>query len=168
MFNIQTSMLRVQIRGIIYLLLTSFFISSCSTVDLYEQTVSIPGHKWQGSYKPEFKFEIKDNSIPYDIFFVIRHTEKYNYNNIFINLSSQEPGKDSVVTQRLDVTLATNEKGWLGTGMDDIYEQRMRISDEKTGFYFPKPGIYTFTLEQIMREQPLEHVMNVGIRIEKK
>ena len=145
----------------------AFLFSSCSTVDLYEQTVSIPGHKWQGSYKPEFKFEIKDNSIPYNVFFVIRHTEKYNYNNIFINLSSKEPGKDSTVTQRLDVALATNEKGWLGTGMDDIYEQRMKLSPE-AGTYFPKPGIYTFKLEQIMRDQPLEHVMNAGIRIEKK
>jgi len=160
-------MCNVQLKGLLFILLTSFFISSCSTVDLYEQTVSIPGHKWEGSYKPEFKFEIKDNSVPYNIFFVIRHTEKYNYNNIYINLSSTQPGKDSIVTQRLDVALATNEKGWLGTGMDDIYEQRMKLSPTE-GTYFPKPGIYTFKIEQIMRDQPLEHVMNAGIRIEKK
>jgi hypothetical protein len=24
--------------------------------------------------------------------------------------------------------LATNEKGWLGTGMDDIYEQRRELT----------------------------------------
>jgi hypothetical protein len=30
-----------------------------------------------------------------------------------------------------------------------------------------KPGKYSFTLQQDMREDPLEHVMNVGIRVEK-
>jgi gliding motility-associated lipoprotein GldH len=175
MFNIQFSMparrsgrLNFQRLTSYFLLLTSYiFISSCSAVDLYEKTVAIPGHKWQGSFKPEFQFEIKDNTVPYNVFFVIRHTEKYNYNNIFINLSSKEPAKDSFVTQRLDVTLATNDKGWLGTGMDDIYEQRMKLSPGE-GTWFPKPGTYTFRLEQIMRDQPLEHVMNAGIRIEKK
>ena len=159
-------MKRIQ-RLLLCLVPCTLMISSCSTIDIYEKTVAIPGHQWAGSYKPEFQFEIKDNTVPYNVFFVIRHTEKYNYNNIFINLSSKQAGTDSSITQRLDVTLATNEKGWLGTGMDDIYEQRMKLSPE-AGTFFPKPGTYTFTLEQIMREQPLEHVMNVGMRIEKK
>jgi len=160
-------MFNVQLKRLPFVLFICYFISSCSTIDIYEKTVAVPGHQWAGSFKPEFQFEIKDNTVPYNVFFVIRHTEKYNYNNIFINLSSKQAGTDSFITQRLDVTLATNEKGWLGTGMDDIYEQRMKLSPE-AGTFFPKPGTYTFTLEQIMREQPLEYVMNVGIRIEKK
>jgi gliding motility-associated lipoprotein GldH len=160
MFNVQLSVAYI-------VLLTSFILNSCTHIDIYEKTVAVPGHQWAGSYKPEFQFEINDNAVPYNVFFVIRHTEKYNYNNIFINLKSKQAGTDSTITQRLDITLATNEKGWLGTGMDDIYEQRIKLSPE-AGTYFPKSGTYTFTLEQIMREQPLEHVMNVGIRIEKK
>jgi gliding motility-associated lipoprotein GldH len=160
-------MRNVYVKRFLFTLLISGLIFSCTTLDLYEKTTVIPGHQWAGNFKPRFQFEIKDNSIPYAIYFVIRHTEKYNYNNIFINLSSKEPGKDSVTTQRLDVTLATNEKGWLGTGMNDIYEQRLKISPPE-GTYFPRPGVYIFTLEQIMREEPLEHVMNVGIRIEKQ
>jgi len=148
-------------------LLTSYILSSCTTVDIYEKTVAIPGHKWFNSYKPEFSFEIKDTSVPYNIFFVIRHTEKYNYNNIYINLISKQPESDSIIKQQKDITLATNESGWLGTGMDDIYEQRVKLSSEQ-GAYFHKAGVYTFSIEQIMREDPLEHVMNVGIRIEKK
>jgi gliding motility-associated lipoprotein GldH len=59
-------------------------------------------------------------------FFVIRHTEKYNYNNIWINLYSQPPG-DTLHKAPYELQLATNEKGWLGTGMDDIYEQRSGV-----------------------------------------
>ena len=160
-------MFNSQLKNCCSILLISFILFSCTTVDIYEQTVAIPGHKWANSYRPEFSFEIKDTSIPYNIFFVIRHTEKYNYNNIFINLISKQPGSDSTIKQQKDIPLATNEKGWLGTGMDDIYEQRWNFSSTQ-GSFFPKAGIYTFSIEHIMREEPLEHVMNVGLRIEKK
>jgi gliding motility-associated lipoprotein GldH len=63
-----------------------------------------------------------------------------------------------------DLPLASNEKGWLGSAMDDIYEQRVLIQPQTK---FKKPGDYHFTLQEIMREDPLKHVLNVGIRVEK-
>ncbi|MGH2564118.1 MAG: hypothetical protein ACRDE8_14425 [Ginsengibacter sp.] len=32
---------------------------------------------------------------------------------------------------------------------------------------FKKPGEYTFSVAQIMRENPLSHILNVGFRVEK-
>jgi hypothetical protein len=48
--------------------------------------------------------------------------------------------------------------------MDDIYEHRIQLGAPQT----LKAGTYIFTVEQIMREDPLEHVLDVGLRIEKK
>jgi hypothetical protein len=48
--------------------------------------------------------------------------------------------------------------------MDDIYEHRIPLGEPQS----LKAGTYTFSLEQIMREDPLEHVLNVGLRLEKK
>jgi gliding motility-associated lipoprotein GldH len=141
----------------------SLAIVSCDTIDLYEKSVAIPKHSWSTSFKPEFSFIIKDSSVPYQVFLVLRHTERYNYNNIWINLYSQPPG-DSVHKVRYELPLATNEKGWLGTGMDDIYEHRIQLIASQP----LKAGIYKFKLEQIMREDPLENVLNVGLRVEKK
>ncbi len=138
-------------------------IFSCTTVDLYEKTVSLSGHEWKGDYKPEFSFSITDTISLYQAYFVIRHTEKYNYKNIWINLYSQPPG-DTLHKAMYEITLATNEKGWLGTGMDDIYEQRIKLTSPVR----LKAGLYKLSLENIMREDPLQHVLNVGIRIEKK
>ena len=138
------------------------FLVSCTTIDLYEKDVTIPGFKWKSSYKPEFTFAISDTSVRYQLFFVLRHTEKYTYNNIWINLYSQPPG-DTLHKASFELQLATNEK-WLGTGMDDIYEHRIKLTDPQ----YLKAGVYHFMVEQIMREDPLEHVMNVGIRVEKK
>ncbi|MBK5269473.1 MAG: gliding motility lipoprotein GldH [Bacteroidia bacterium] len=138
--------------------------SSCTNIDLYEKTVAIPNHAWKSSFKPSFTFTIKDTTKPYQIFLVLRHTEKYNFTNIYVNLYAQLPGQDTVIKIRRDLTLATNDKGWLAEGMDDIYEHRIELGEpEKL-----KAGTYTFTLEQIMREDPLENVLDAGLRIEKK
>lgn len=138
--------------------------SSCTTIDLYEKTVSIPGHAWKNSFKPTFDFTIKDSSALYQFYLVLRHTEKYNYNNIYINLYVQGPGQDTAQKIQQSLELANNEKGWLGTGMDDIYEQRRPLGNKQA----LKAGNYKFMVEQIMRENPLLHVLDVGIRIEKK
>lgn len=144
------------------------FIFSCQTIDLYEKTVTIPAHKWKSSFKPSFTFTIKDTTAAYQLYVTLRHKDKYNYNNIYINLTTKQPGQDSTQSARYDLKLGTDEDGWLGSGMDDIYEHRIPLTPVGTPFRFQKAGDYTFTLEQIMREDPLENVMNVGLRIEKK
>jgi len=85
-----------------------------------------------------------------------------------VNLITKQPGADSTNTAKYDLTLATNEKGWLTSGMDDIYEHHLPLTPTGQDFYFKKAGNYTFTIEQIMREDPLENVLNAGLRIEKK
>jgi gliding motility-associated lipoprotein GldH len=146
------------------LLSCSLFLVSCTTIDLYEKSVPIPGHKWSSSFKPSFTFTIKDTSAPYQLFLVLRHNEKYNFNNIYINLYASLPGSDSTIKIQRDLVLGTNEKGWDAEGMDDIYEHRIKLGDPQP----LKAGTYTFTLEQIMREDPLENVLDAGLRIEKK
>lgn len=145
-------------------------VYSCSPVDLYEKTKPIPGHAWKSSFVPSFDFTIKDTSSAYDLFLVLRHNDKYNYNNIWLNIKVKYPDSDSVKTFRIDEKLATDDKGWLASGMDDIYEHRISLVNElvENEVSLKKPGDYTFSIEQIMREDPLQHVYDVGLRIEKK
>ena len=142
-------------------------LASCTTVDLYEKTVPIPKHAWSSNFKPQFKFTIKDTTHPYEVYIIIRHTDRYNYNNIWLNLYTQALG-DTVQKVQYELPLADKEKGWLGSAMDDIYEHRIAITPLAQKLYFRKSGEYTFTLEQTMREDPLQHVMDVGLRLEKK
>ena len=151
-----------------FLVVVFSMLLSCNTIDLYERSVSIPNHEWKNSYRPSFTFSISDTSSSYRLYLVLRHNEKYNYNNIFINLYAKQPGMDTVQKARYDLLLATNDEGWLGSGMDDIYEHRIALTPTGETFKFRKPGDYTFSVEQIMREDPLKHVFNVGIRVEKE
>jgi gliding motility-associated lipoprotein GldH len=146
--------------------LLSAVLYGCTTNDLYEKVVLVPGHQWKSSFKPVFTFTIKDTAALYDINLVLRHTEKYSFNNLWVQVSYQAPG-EPVQKLSKELELASNEKGWgkSGTGMDDLYEHRLPLNE--TGLRFSKAGVYTFTIEHIMREDPLAHVMNVGLRVEK-
>ena len=155
--------MNVLIRSIFFLVPCALCLSACTTVDLYERTVPLPNHEWKSDYKPEFNFTITDTTALYQVFFVIRHTEKYNYNNIWVNYYYQPPN-DTLHKEAREFQLATNEKGWLATGMDDIYEHRKKLAPDAGKL---KAGSYKFILENIMREDPLKEVMNVGIRVEK-
>ena len=156
--------MKTLLRTSCIVLLASYIFTSCTTIDLYEKAVTIPKHQWSSSFKPSFDFTIKDTSAPYRLFLVLRHTEKYNFNNIFVNVYVKGPGQDTVQKIQQDLVLATNDKGWLASGMDDIYEHRIQLGSDQS----LRAGNYTFTIEQIMREDPLENVLNVGLRIEKK
>lgn len=145
---------------IFFLFLFSFV--SCNTIDVYERTASVPHHQWSSNNTFSFKFTATDSLAYYNIFFVIRHTESYHFNNIWIDFTSVMPDKKTQA-QRLNIPLA-NANGWLGVAMDDIIEQRVLMFRKPTRF---SKGSYTFILREVMREDPLQNVMNAGIRIEK-
>lgn len=150
-----------------YLLFTIYyllFLASCtSRIDVFEKNVAIKNQAWESSVKPSVTFTITDTTSFYNIYLVLRHTDAYNYNNIWLNI--YRSGPDTTYRQQVDIKLATNDKGWLGTGMDDIFEHRVALTGSPV--QFKKPGSYTFALQQIMREDPLLHVLNAGIRVER-
>ena len=137
-------------------------LQSCNTIDIFERTIALPKHEWGSNNKLNFNCTIKDSVAYYNIYFVLRHTESYHFNNIWINLNAYFP-KDTPQTHRLNIQLA-NGNGWLGTSMDDIIEQRILVNRQPIRL---PAGSYKFSLMQVMREDPLQNILNAGIRIEK-
>jgi gliding motility-associated lipoprotein GldH len=150
------------------LLLTGCFVSaialfSCNTIDVFEKFESFPKNEWHVSKQPSFSFEVKDTSVPYHIYIVIRHTDAYKYNNIWVNINTQSP-LGTKQMQLVNINLADNANGWLGAGMDDIFDSRIKITKAPVAL---KAGVYTFTIAQAMRDEPLAEVLSTGIRVEK-
>jgi gliding motility-associated lipoprotein GldH len=151
-------------KSIIFILLVCALIAGCTRVDVFEKNFFFNRHQWQAIEKPAVSFNITDSVALYNLFVVVRHEDAYGYNNLWMNIYTQAPGDTTAKKQQLDLQLATNEKGWLGSGMDDIFEHRIRITREPVAL---KAGIYKFSFEQVMREDPLLHVLNVGLRVER-
>jgi gliding motility-associated lipoprotein GldH len=138
-------------------------LAGCGTLDIYEKAKFFPDHEWKGSDRPAFNFTIEDTVSLYNIFLVFRHEDAYHYNNIWVNITTKAP-HDTARSQQVNVTLGDNKKGWLGTGMDDVFDHRARITRAPVRL---RKGSYTFILQQNMREEPLQFVLNAGIRVEK-
>lgn len=143
----------------------SIAITGCAKNNVFEKNVTIKNHQWNSSDKQIILFNVEDTTSLYNVFITIRHNDAYRYNNIWLNVYTKAPGDTKVTKQQLDLTLGNNRQGWLGSGMDDIFYHRVRITREPV--QFKKKGIYEFSLEQIMRDDPLSDILNVGLRIEK-
>lgn len=146
-------------------LFASFIFSSCKQIDVFEKNTAVPDYKWSYSWKPSFDFDISDTTKSYKVYIVLRHTDAYKYNNIWLNIGTQFPSDSSMKSQRFELALGSDAKGWEGTGMDDIWEVRKLITNGPVRF--SKAGKYKFSIAQIMREDPLPNVMSIGVRVEK-
>jgi gliding motility-associated lipoprotein GldH len=141
--------------------------ASCEPMkmDTYEKNLEIPGHEWAYAYKPVFEVTLQpaDTAYLYNIYVNIRHKDAYPYSNIYLLITTQFPG-EKPIQQRVQLPLADVSGKWNGSGLDDIYEHRIPIQEKAI---LNKPGIYRFTFEQNMRQNPLPDIMNVGLRVEK-
>jgi gliding motility-associated lipoprotein GldH len=149
-----------------FLSISLFFLAASCTLNadlgVYEKTVSFSNHSWNTNNRPAFDFVISDTASSYNIYVVLRHTDAYKYNNIWLNLTTSAPG-DTAKSQQLNLKIGDNKK-WFGSAMDDIIEYRVPITQNAVQL---KPGKYTFILQHIMRQDELTEMLNAGIRVEK-
>ena len=64
--------------------------------------------------------------------------------------------------QSLEFKLAEADGKWLGSGLGDIYSNQMKMMQS---LKFPRKGVYSFTIEQNMRDNPLVGIEDVGVKI---
>ena len=136
--------------------------TACTEIQLYERTKNIDNASWQKSQVPTFSFQMADTTSLYNVYVVVRHTNSYGYRNIWLNIGLQQEG-DSMRFQPFELDLAGPDK-WLGIGMDDISQHRALLFPRPV--HFNKIGQVIFSVQHIMRQNPLPGIMQVGIRVE--
>lgn len=152
-------------QDLIMMLIFFVLFTSCKQIDVFEKNTSIPKYEWQSNFAATGNFIISDTLSEYNISLVLRHTDAYKYNNIWLEIGLQAPG-DSLYKQKVDLKLGDDANGWEGTGMNDIWEVRKLLNGKPRRF--KQPGNYNFSISQIMRDNPLPNVITVGLRVEKK
>ena len=140
------------------------FIYSCKQIDVYEKNTVFHKHQFYSKDTVKGNFVIADTNAYYNLYIIVRHTDQYKYNNIWLNVGLKPP-TDTFSFQRLQLTLGDDANGWEGTGMNDIWEARKLINGIPRRF--KRPGKYEYCLVNIMRDDPLLHVMSIGLRMER-
>jgi gliding motility-associated lipoprotein GldH len=138
----------------------SLLFASCRHIDVFEKRATIPNHQWQRGFVPSFNFSITKNNAKYMVFAIVRHHNNYPYQNIWLKVNMK--AKDSTYSFPINLALTANNKNteWVNAGMGDVYEATKQIAP------LQKPiGDYTFTIENIMSDDPLPHILDVGIKV---
>lgn len=139
-------------------------LASCQDQSaIVDTNIELDKHNWSYTEKVKVPLNIESEDIPCNLYLNLRHTSDYKYSNIFLLIHITGPdGKKS--TERREFKLALPDGEWLGSGSGNLYSYQILF---KENFKFPLKGKYIIELEQNMRDNPLDHITDAGIRVER-
>ena len=147
------------------ILLVSSFFNSCDNENIYFQKYTeIENESWHKEKPISYEFEIKDTVTIYNFSFNLRNTNDYQYSNLFVFWSLQSPD-GRIKTDTSEFILAKPNGQWLGkTASGTVIDNSMLFLRKK----LPVAGKYTFSFSQGMREESLNNIKDIGLKIIKK
>ena len=145
-------------------ILLIFLLSSCDKDVIYDDTKRIDEGVWKQEERLRFEVPVKDTLSAYRFYLNIRHSTSYRYSNLHLFIHSVFPdGRQAQDT--VECILARPDGKWLGKGITGIRDNQILL---RSGLRFPYRGEYVFEIEQAMREESLEGILDIGLRIEKQ
>ncbi|GHT07927.1 gliding motility lipoprotein GldH [Bacteroidia bacterium] len=148
-----------------YFLFLPAFISliACSHKEVFFEFHSVKNAHWDREDAAVFEVNIENNANRYDISLEVRNDDDYSFRNIWLFVDLKTP-EGSVRTDTINADLADIFGKWYGKGLS---LHTLSIPYE-AGIRFPNPGIYTYTIRQGMRENPLKGISDIGLKVSKK
>ncbi|MES2679812.1 MAG: gliding motility lipoprotein GldH [Bacteroidota bacterium] len=144
-------------------LVLALVMASCNKNVVYSKYQTFSANEWYAKDKAVFDVDITDTQSLNNISLMVRHADSYPYSNLYLFVTTKYPdGK--VLSDTMEIILATQKGEWQGSGAGDIYDLKVPI---KKNVRFVAPGKYQFTFEQGMRVDPLPLIMDLGFEIEK-
>ena len=155
-------------RSILWGILGLLIFAACDSDIVASETRTL-GSSWSQHDVVEFVIPQMDTLKKFNIFFNIRNSNEYSYNNIFIIASIKFPhGK--VVTDTLEYRMAASDGTWLGTGIGSVKESKLWY---KENISFTETGNYVLSISQAVRNNgevggvsELEGILDIGYSIE--
>lgn len=147
------------------LLAVTGFLSSCDPQRHYEDSVEFKDRTWKVTEEPRFEFKITDTTKRYNLYYNIRNSLEYPYARIFVTYHLYDSAGKEIKKKLLFNDLFDQKTGEpLGeSGLGDLYDHRFPILDRHP---FGHPGKYSVKLDQFMRQDTLNGVIAVGVRVE--
>ena len=147
----------------IAILILVVVFTACDENRIFEQNSEIPDRSWDYDTVMPFEVTISDTNLHYNVYVNLRHTNQYANSNLWVLLHTTFPSGEKL-EKRVELPLASTEGKWYGNSAGSIINHQILIQPNAV---FPEAGIYKFEIEQNMRRNPLEEVLDVGIRVEK-
>jgi gliding motility-associated lipoprotein GldH len=128
----------------------------------YQKYLSTPTKGWTHSDTLTFEFDVDDTLSTFDFWVTLRSETSYAYSNVFLFVYTEFPnGKSALDT--VNYMLAQPSGKWLGDVSGSMVESTL-IYKHTT---IPYKGAYKMNVIQAMRDERLEGIKDVGIKIVK-
>lgn len=156
-------------RNFYYIIFIMGILFGCQSNIEMSQTQPIKNH-WKKEDSITFKITPKDSINYYNLYLLLRNTNQYKYNNIFLIASISFPhGK--TITDTLEYRMAKPDGTWLGTGLGNTKENKLWYKEHVR---FPEKGTYILSIKQAVRNNgevngvsKLEGISDIGYNLEK-
>lgn len=153
------------LKNSLFILFSACLLTACNDNTVYHSYQSLPDEGWEKSDTLSFQIYITD-SIPTTLrlFAEVRNRIEYPYHDLHLFISQNL--QDSTVwrTDTIAFSLADSEGKWTGHGWGSIYQS-------ETFFKSLLPlhsGNYTIKVINGMKDEKLQGLSDIGIRIEKQ
>ncbi|CAN5384566.1 hypothetical protein BH11BAC2_BH11BAC2_02220 [soil metagenome] len=147
----------------LFVVIITILFVSCDRNRVFEQNQKIEKGLWDMDQPVVITAVITDTVNPHNVFINFRNAGTYPFSNIFLFVNTRLPD-GQMDRDTAEVLLATPEGKWMGKGLGDIWDNQVLF---KQNVRFPKAGEYRFELTHAMRMNPLQGIMDVGMRVER-
>ncbi len=138
--------------------------ASCNNQVVMEESHKIDTKGWHAEKVLVFEHEIEDTTALHDVFLNVRNNNEYPYSNFYVFFQTQFPD-GTVYRDTIEMLLADREGKWTGKGFGRIKSNSFHFRKD---VWFPLEGTYEFSVQHAMREEYLEGIVDIGMRIERK
>ena len=148
------------VRALLPTALALLLLAACTDTALYDHYQSVE-KPWTKDHIYYFTYDIDDNTVPYDLALEIRNNDLYPYQNLWL-LCSEEPPVGPMTHDTIECMLADDYGAWHGAGIA-IHHLSVPL---RSRYRFPHKGQYTLGIRQGMRDEQLNGIEAIGLRIE--
>lgn len=151
------------------LIIALVYTTSCDTSRHSESYVSLTNLKWHKDSTVCIEMEeVDDINSSYNIALMMRHTTDFKYKNMYFFIDVYSPSGELVLRDTANIILQNPQGYWYGDGsgfLKEIGTHEIK-GNYKNNTRFPEKGSYKFCITHGMRDEVLENVADLGIRIE--
>lgn len=149
-----------KLKKSVIIIISGILFFSCGDPSLYDRYQAMDNSVWEKNKEYFFSFEITDISTPYNLTLEVRNNNLYPYKNLWI-ISTQDQPIGPLQRDTTECILADEYGKWKGNGIS-LFQSSFSI---KKNYIFPHTGLYTFSFKQMMRDESLKGIQEIGFRV---
>lgn len=152
----------MKIRNLFLSLCALIMLVSCGEEAMYDEFVRVPNHGWNADSAVTFDVLVNDTNANYAVYVRIRHNANYPYQNLYL-FRSIESAEEEVHHDKVNYQVAKPSGEWLGDGFGAL--KTIEAPYSRSTLRFNKKGTYRFKFTQGMREDVLQGIEEIGLKI---